>query len=159
MEDMVYMERLDKKEKYTIPLTKTLKEELQKTFEWNTESDSFVNVQVYTYFIRRGVSKVLGLNKQNLDECIEISEMKNNIFNWLHSYNFGPHSDYIFFIRKKIRHIINHFYKEIKYRKKIYYRVVCDYGIRKNQFFEILEKLTFNNEEMNINYINLYKLY
>ena len=164
-EDMVYIWKdWIKKKNIPIPLyQKTLKEELQKKFEWNAESDSFMKctsihilyVECFKKFWEQNV-------KQNLDECIEISEMKDIYFNWLRSYNFGPHSDYknYFLSERKIRHIINHFYKEIEiHEKKYIIGVVCDLWDKKKSIFEILEKLTFNNEEMNINYINLYKLY
>jgi len=153
-----------KKKNIPVPIyQKTLKEELQKKFEWNEEQDAFMKctsihilyVECFKKFWEENV-------KQNLDECIEISEMKDIYFNWLRSYNFGPHSDYkkYFLSERKIRHIINHFYKEIQiHEKKYIIGVVCDLWNKKKSIFEILEKLTFDKEETNINYINLYKLY
>ena len=78
----VYMERLDKKEKYTNTIvSKNIKEGLQKKFEWNAESDSFMKCTDTPYFIRRVFKKFWEQNvKQNLDECIEISEMKDIYF-------------------------------------------------------------------------------
>ena len=87
--------------------------------------------------------------------------MKDIYSNWLHTYNFGPHSDYknYFLTERKIRHIINHFYEDIIiHEKKYIMNVVCSLWNKKRSIMDILKKITIENET-NINYINLYKLY
>ena len=100
-EDMVYIWKdwLKKKE-IPIPLyQKTLKEELEKKFKWNKEKNAFINCTsihiLYIEYFKRFWEEHITLNLSNeQEEYIEISEMKDIYSNWLHTYNFGPHSDY-----------------------------------------------------------------
>ena len=167
-EDMVYIWKdwLKKKEIHIPMYQKTLKDKLGKHFKWSDDHNSFINCTsihiLYIEYFKRFWEKHITLNlSKEQEEYIELSEMKDIYSNWLHSYNFGPHSDYknYFLTENKIRHIINHFYKDIIiHEKKYIVGVVCSLWDKKKSISNVLKKITIKNET-NINYINLYKLY
>ena len=115
-EDMVYIWKdwLKKKE-IPIPMyQKTLKEKLGEHFKWDDEKNSFINCTsihiLYIEYFKRFWEQHITLHLSNdNEEYIELSEIKDIYSNWLHTYNFGPHSDYknYFLTERKIRHIIN----------------------------------------------------